>query len=137
VARLTAAIERAGAAQAMLVGLGVRPAHVSAQALTGVEPGDRAALDAGVLARTALVRLLLEDGEADAAAREASFRPLTPAEVSRFKARYAQSDALAHRAQGLLATLVPARLERAGREVSARWLSSLAPLEPVLVRSAR
>lgn len=137
VARLTAAIERAGAAQAMLVGLGVRPAHLSAQALTGVEPGDRAALDAGVLARTALVRLLLEDGDADAAAREASFRPLTPAEITRFKKRYGQSDALAHRAEGLLAALIPARLDRAGREVSARWLSSLTPLEPVLVRSGR
>ena len=38
VARLTAAIERAAAAQAMLVGLGVRPAHLSASALAGVEP---------------------------------------------------------------------------------------------------
>ena len=136
-ARLTAAIERAAAAQAMLVGLGVRPAHLSAQALAGVEPGDRAALDASVLARTALVRLLLEDGETDAATREASFRPLTAAEVTRFKKRYALSDALAQRAQQLLAAVIPARLDRAGREVSERWLGSLAPLETVLVRSAR
>jgi len=137
VARLTAAIERAAAAQAMLVGLGARPAHLSAQALAGVEPADRTALDASVLARTALVRLLLDEGEADGAAREAAFRPLTPAEVTRFKQRYGQSEALARRAEGLLAAVIPPRLDRAGREVSARWLSSLAPLEPVLVRSSR
>lgn len=146
VARLTAAIERAAAAQAMLVGLGVRPAHLSGAALDGVEPRELAALDASVLARTALVRLLLDDDEGArnenarqeaAPARETSFRPLAPAEVTRFKKRYAQSAALAQRAQALLAPLIPARLDRAGREVSERWLATLAPLEPVLVRGAR
>ena len=141
VARLTAAIEHAAAAQAMLLGLGVRPAHLSAQALAGTEPADRSALDASVLARTALVRLLLEEPTADstddATAREAAFRPLTPTEVARFKKRYAASDALAQRARVLLAALVPSRLDRAGREVTERWLASLSPLEPVLARPAR
>lgn len=137
-ARLTAAIERAAAAQAMLLGLGVRPGHLSAQALDGAKPADRASLDASVLARTALVRLLLEEERAeDAAAREAAFRPLTPAEVTRFKKRYSPSDPLVQRARALLAALVPGRLDRAGKEVSERWLASLAPLEPVLVRGSR
>jgi hypothetical protein len=94
-----------------------------------------------VLARTALVRLLLEEPTADstddATAREAAFRPLTPTEVGRFKKRYAASDALAQRARVLLAALVPSRLDRAGREVTERWLASLSPLEPVLARPAR
>ena len=71
------------------------------------------------------------------ALREASFLALAPAEVARFKKRYAQSDAFAQRARAVLAPLIPARLDRAGREVSERWLASLAPLEPVLVQSAR
>jgi hypothetical protein len=137
VARLTAAIERAAAAQAMLVGLGVRPRHLSPAALAGAEPQDRTALDAGVLARTALVLLLLDEEERDASAREAAFRPLTTAEVARFKKRYGLSDALAQRGKAILAALVPARLERAGREVSERWMATLAPLEPVLLRRGR
>jgi len=140
-ARLTAAIERAATAQAMLLGLGVRPAHLTGQALAGVEPADRTALDASVLARTALVGLLLgapeNDGTPDAAAREAIFHPLAPAEVARFKKRYGESDTLPERARALLGALIPARLDRAGREVCERWLASLAPLEPVLVRGAR
>jgi len=136
-ARLTAAIERAAAAQALLVGLGVRPAHLSVESLAGVDPVDRTALDASVLGRTALVRALLAEPSEPVAAAEESFRPLTPAEVTRFKKRYGLSEALSQRGRALLAGLVPPRLERAGREISERWLASLAPLEPVLVRRAR
>ncbi|HEY4186679.1 MAG TPA: DUF6178 family protein [Polyangia bacterium] len=135
-ARLTASIERAATAQAMLFGLGVRPALLEAQALAGVEPADRTAIDGGVLARTALVGALLDDDSA-ANAQADTFRPLTAAELARFKKRYALSDALRERGRALLARLVPARLERAGRDIAERWLASLEPLEPVLVHPGK
>jgi len=42
IARATAAVERAAVAQAMVLGLGVRPAHLAPDALAGVAPGSAA-----------------------------------------------------------------------------------------------
>jgi hypothetical protein len=96
IARATSAIERAAVAQAMLLGLGVRPEHLVLEALEGITPTDTAEIDTGVLARTALVLLLshetqaavirkkpaatIDDGRTDAE----TFRALTPVEVAGF-----------------------------------------------------
>jgi Family of unknown function (DUF6178) len=61
IARAAAAIERAAVAQAMLVGLGVRPEHLVPDALEGVEPADPVEIDTAVLARTALALILVSD----------------------------------------------------------------------------
>ena len=138
-ARLTLAIERAATGQAMLFGLGVRPEQLDKAALADTEPADRMAIDAGVLARTALVAALLtnEGGPAAQSGGAApGLRPLTPAEVARFKKRSALSGSLRERARAILAGLVPPRLARAGQEISDRWLASLDPLETVVVRQA-
>jgi hypothetical protein len=60
IARATRMIQRAAAAQGMLIRLGVRPEHLDAGARAGATPSDPAALDTGMLGRTALVpRILL------------------------------------------------------------------------------
>jgi hypothetical protein len=98
IARAAAAIERAAVAQAMLLGLGVRPEHLLPQALEGVEPTDLVEIDTGLLARTALALHLVRDEQSvkpsalDTRARppaidtalpsSPSFRPLTPREAA-------------------------------------------------------
>jgi len=134
-ARLTAAIERAAAAQVLLLGLGVTPAVLEMATGDGVEPADRAAIDTAVLARTALILALLSRGPADGAAE--GLRPLTPLEVGRFSKRAAASPAVLDRARALLEGLAPEAMTRAAREMAARWVASLAPLDPVLVRRGR
>ena len=94
IARATAAIQRAAVAQAMLLGLGVRPEHLLPEALEGVEPRDANAIDTGLLARTALLLALSRQrpsgvgGDEPAPRRPApagsGFRALTPAEVASF-----------------------------------------------------
>ncbi len=89
IARVTAAIERAAVAQAILLGLGVRPEHLLPDALEGVMPSDAAEIDTGLLARTALV-LLLQRRERSADSEQAAgvpdiFRPLTETEVAAFQ----------------------------------------------------
>jgi hypothetical protein len=167
-ARATAAIGRAAAAQAMLLGLGVTPADLapdgevlgptadSRRGRTGsARPSalrearnpsagsasevDEAALDTGLLARTALVARL------GAAGRPAAFRPLAADEVAAFEATLlGKRDTaprlpatVAARAAELLNAATPPALAAAGSAVAARWLASLAPLESVLVRAAR
>jgi hypothetical protein len=143
-ARAAAAIEQAAAAQAMVRGLGVTPADVApggpALAGTGV---DAAGLDLGTLARTALVAQLLEGGETRRAAQPARFRPLTPGEVKAFEAMLKTPRskekapklpvALEKNARAILTAAAPQPLAAAAESVAARWLTTLAPLEPVLV----
>jgi len=134
-ARLTAAIERAAAAQVLLLGLGVTPAALELATGDGVEPADRAAIDTAVLARTALILALLSGGPTPGAAE--GLRPLTPLEIGRFGKRVAASPAVLGQARALLEGLAPEAMTRAAREMAARWVASLVPLEPVLVRRAR
>ena len=71
-ARATRMIQRAAAAQGMLLRLGVRPEHLDADARAAATPSDPAALDAGLLARTALVPRLLLWSRAQAGAAAAA-----------------------------------------------------------------
>lgn len=137
-ARAGAAIERAAAAQVMLHGLGVEPRDIAPGAPLLEESGaDPAALDAGLLARTVLVKRLLSVGKAPAIA------PLDASEVRAFESQLRRDktgparlpDALAKRARALLEAAAPASLAGAAAPaVVDRWLAGLAPLEPVLVR---
>lgn len=137
IARATAAIERAGAAVAMLAGLGVRAEHLAPERLGPLQGGEAAVVDTGTIARTVLVARILRRAEA-------SFSPLAPTDVARFAAlgkKGAGLPALAPRirarAQAILRDAAPARLGAdAVRAVTERWLASLLPLEPVLVRAA-
>ncbi|MEO8214149.1 MAG: DUF6178 family protein, partial [Myxococcales bacterium] len=61
IARATGAIQRAAVAQAMLLGLGVRPEHLLVDALQGATPSDPLEIDTALLARTALVLALYRD----------------------------------------------------------------------------
>src|SRR6185295_19018390 len=82
-ARATTAVERAAAAQAMLRGLGVEPRHIAAGAPPLVHSGsDVAALDVGLLARTALVQRLLAAGR-----KLPAFAALDAREVSAFESQ--------------------------------------------------
>jgi hypothetical protein len=138
-ARAAAAIERAAAAQAMLLGLGVTLADLAPDggALSGASKVDEAALDLGLLARTALVaRLAAPD-------RPRAFRALDAAEVSAFEAMLIGKpgtgprlpETVAARAAEILAAATPPAFASAGSAVAARWLEGLSPLEPVLVRA--
>jgi hypothetical protein len=140
----TAAIERAAAAQALLLGLGVTPAALGPGSPLLDDTGvDDAAVDAGLLARTALVRRLLDRGAAQPAT-PAPLEPLEPDEVRDFQALLEKTsggaprlpEVLARRADTLLRGLAPPRLAGAAAAVAARWIAGLAPLEPVLVRRA-
>jgi hypothetical protein len=135
-ARAGAAVERAAAAQAMLRGLGLEPQTVTPDApLLSDSGADVAALDAGVLARTVLVRRLLASGPKPA------ITPLDPNEVRAFEAKLRREPsgppklppALAGKAREILVGAAPAALAGAAGEVADRWIASLAPLEPVLV----
>jgi hypothetical protein len=143
-ARAAAAIEQAAAAQAMVRSLGVTPEDVApggpALAGTGL---DAAGLDLGTLARTALVARLLEGGETKRAARPARFHPLAPDQVKAFEAlaKGARSkdkapklpSAIEKNARAILTAAAPQPLAAAAEAVTARWLATLAPLDPVLV----
>jgi hypothetical protein len=142
-ARAAAALERAAAVQAMLSALGVT--------LEDVVPGgsvlaqtqtDAAGLDFGVIARTVLVARLLEASDTAAPrSGRAPLRPLKPAEVTAFEARLTRGKdnrpqlppALERAGLALLQSAAPAPLAAAAKAVAARWVASLAPLEPVLV----
>jgi Family of unknown function (DUF6178) len=140
VARATAAVERAAATQALLLGLGIAPADLAPGSTLLDDTGtDEAALDAGLLARTALVRRILAPARAGA---HAAFEPLTREQVRDFEALLETSpggavklpEVLRKKAEAVLDAAAPARLAGASAEVAARWLAGLAPLEPVLVR---
>ncbi|MBC8132773.1 MAG: hypothetical protein H7X95_07310, partial [Deltaproteobacteria bacterium] len=104
IARATAAIQRAAVAQAMLLGLGVRPEHLVPEALQDVTPSDPLAIDTGVLARTALLLLMAQhegvspvadvskkprrkdkdSGQGEGERDVADFRPLAATEIAAF-----------------------------------------------------
>jgi hypothetical protein len=132
-ATATAAVERAAAAQALLVGLGVRAEQLTPEALDGVESGDSASLDAGVIARTALVARLL--GPASKPKEPAPLRPLSPEEVREFARQTERGrEAIKQKASEILDAVRPARLGEAAAEVARRWIAGLDPLEPVLIK---
>jgi hypothetical protein len=150
VARATAALKEAGAAQAMLYALGVRVEHIGTDAVTtnpgGGESDDAAAVDAGVLARTALVARLLADDSSLSGNPSMPFRPLSSDEVREFETltRVQASekdtppmklnDKLSRKVKAILDAASPEALAEAARKVADRWIAGLAPLEPVLVR---
>jgi Family of unknown function (DUF6178) len=127
VATATAALERAGAAVALLHGLGVRAEHLAPPALddAGVE---LAALDHGILARTVLASRLLGGAPGP-------FRPFPATQLEALHDRLGAATAgdlrrdvhaiLASAAQG--GTLGPALVA-----VADRWTASLVPLDSLL-----
>jgi hypothetical protein len=150
VARATAAVEEAAAAQALLFGLGVRPADVAPDALAD-SGSDAAAIDAGLLARTALVGQLIAPTSSVKGNPPRSFRPLTADEVAEFEALNGGqgkktdkktttpmklNDKLKRKVKAILDAISPAALGEAAAKVADRWIAGLAPLEPVLVRKS-
>jgi hypothetical protein len=144
-ARAGAAVEGAAAAQALVRGLGVTPEDLGPGG-TIVEGTtvDEASLDLGLLARTALVRRLLDARKAPAIAfTPPPFQPLEASDVRAFETLLGGSKAgppklpvtIEKKATAILAAAVPAALAGAAASVAERWIAGLAPLEPVLVRS--
>jgi hypothetical protein len=130
-ATATAAIERAGAALALVVGLGVRPEHISPQRLDAMGVADPAILDTGLLARTVLVQLLLGRGPGPV-------EPLSSQAISSFKKQFTSStqhvETMAKSAASILQSASPGgRFSPATEAVATRWLHGLAPLGPVLI----
>jgi hypothetical protein len=150
VARATEALKEAAAAQALLYGLGVRSEHIHTDAVAATpdgmqsQSGDGGAIDAGVLARTALVARLLAADSSSKRDQPMSFQPLTTDEVREFQAltrvqgskdpEMKLSDKLTRKAKAILDAAAPGALAEAARKVAERWIAGLAPLEPVLVR---
>ena len=129
-ATATAAIERAGAALALVVGLGVRPEHISPERLDVMDVADPAAIDNGLLARTVLVQRLLGQGPGPV-------EPLSSKAISSFKKQFISStqhiETMAKSAASILQSASPGgRFSPATEAVATRWLHSLAPLGPVL-----
>jgi hypothetical protein len=133
-ATATAAVERAGAALALVVGLGVRPEHISPERLGGVGVSDPAVVDTGLLARTVLVQRLL--GQAPG-----PIEPLPAEAISSFKDKFNHSpqhiEIMAKSAADILQSAAPgAHFTPATQAVATRWLHGLAPLGPVLTADA-
>ena len=133
VATATTAVERAGAALALVVGLGVRPEHVSPERLSKIGVADPAMVDAGSLARTVVVQRLLgrAPGPIEALPAEA---------ISLFKNKFNSSPQvvaiMAKAAASILQSAAPGGVFTSATEaVATRWLHSLAPLGPVLTRT--
>ena len=130
-ATATAAMERAGAALALVVGLGVRPEHISPDRLAVMGVADPAVLDTGLLVRTVLVQRLL--------GRAPGPIETLPAEaISSFKDKFNHSpqqiEIMAQSAAAILQSAAPgAHFTPATQAVATRWLHGLAPLGPVLV----
>jgi hypothetical protein len=129
-ATATAAIERAGAALALVVGLGVRPEHISPERLSVMGVADPAVLDTGLLARTVLVQRLLGRGPGPV-------EPLPAQAISSFKKQFncitQHIETMAISAASILQSAAPGgRFSPATEAVATRWLHSLAPLETVL-----
>jgi hypothetical protein len=156
VARATVALKEVAAAQALLYALGVRAEHIRTDAVASTPAGDQGGdkdgetdgIDAGVLARTALVARLLVPTSSSKREVPMAFRPVTPDEVREFeeltrvpssvKDKKDQpmnlSDKLKRKAKAILDALSPEGLGEAAGKVADRWIAGLAPLEPVLVR---
>jgi hypothetical protein len=140
VARATAAIERAAAAQVLLRGLGVTAEDLAPDAPALEAAGvDVAALDAGLLARTVLIHLLASSPPPKP---PIPLRALDPTDVQAFEAGLESTpdspmklpNAVKKKAKAILDALAPSSLAGAASAVADRWIAGLAPLEPVLVR---
>jgi hypothetical protein len=134
VAIATAAMERAGAALALVLGLGVRPAHLAPERLAGIGVADPAIVDAGLLARTVVVQRLL-------GRPSGPIEPLPVEAISLFIKKFNGSpqriEIMAKEAAEILQSAAPGeRFTAATQAVATRWLHSLAPLGPVLTRTA-
>jgi hypothetical protein len=132
-ATATAAMERAGAALALVVGLGVRPEHVSPERLRRIGVADPEMVDTGVLARTVVVQRLL--GRAPG-----PIEPLPAGAISSFEKKFNSSpqriEMMAKTAAAILQSAAPgAHFTPATQAVATRWLHSLAPLGPVLTQT--
>jgi len=130
-ATATVAIERAGAALALVAGLGVRPEHISPERLSVMGVADPAVVDTGLLARTILVQRLLGRGLGPV-------EPLPAQAVSSFKEKFNGStqhiETMAKSAAAVLQSAAPGgRFTPATEAVATRWLHGLAPLGPVLI----
>jgi Family of unknown function (DUF6178) len=146
--RATAAVELAAAAQALLLGLGITPVALAPDSSLLDDTGvDDAGLDAGLLARTELVRRILERP----GSRAKGDQPMTVAiEFSALEARDVRDfealldikqdgtmklpEVIKKKVKAILDAASPSRLAGAAAEVADRWIAGLAPLEPVLVR---
>jgi len=131
----TAAMERAGAALALVVGMGVRPIHVSPERLGAIGVSDPTVVDTGLLARTVVVQRLL--GRAPG-----PIEPLPAEAISSFKKKFNSSEQLVETmttsAAAILQSAAPGgRFTSASEAVATRWLRSLAPLGPVLTRTEK
>lgn len=139
-ATATHAVERAAAAVALLGKLGFEPRHLSPDGLAmmardaGLEPGkgmfDPAAIDVDVLARTVLVRHLLDLPTSPPAA-------LPKVAIEKFKSNFSNGKQLDENAikkafELLTATGSNQALAGASLEVASRWVLGLCPLQPVL-----
>jgi len=163
IAVASAALERVAAGQALLLGLGVRPSHLTAEALeaAGIEVKDRTALDAAQIGRTVLCQRLLALSHEDklAIADEAPYSlgsdpstlklGLSPAELTELERRVEEARSrhpreesddmklplpLRDQAQRILASASPGKLTNAIQALIDRWVASLTPLQPVLVK---
>jgi hypothetical protein len=140
VATATFAVERAAASLALLGPLGITAAALTPGRRGALGITDLAALDAGVLARTALVRVIVGHGPHQIGE---AFRALTPGEVESFAAnptelrpRKDAPGSLQSRAIEVMRQVVPGGvLPPAALAVAQRWARGLDPLEPVLVAS--
>ena len=134
------AVERIAAALELVAGLGVRPAQLFPEALESMARAasregapvviDPAVIDTGSLARTVLVRRLL-DGPED------PLSVLSSELVLKFKQNFNLGTQLPEnatvRAMAILQKAAgDTALAGARREVALRWIASLAPLAPVL-----
>jgi hypothetical protein len=127
VALATAALERAGAAVALLYGLGLRAEHLSPPALTetGVE---LATLDHGILARTVLAQRLL-------GVEPGPFRPFPATRLEALHERLGAATAgdLRRDVHAILASVaLGGSLTPAMIAVADRWTASLVPLDSLL-----
>jgi hypothetical protein len=136
----THAVERAAAAVELITGLGVRPSHLSPEALDTLAASaggkgaklaiDPTTIDTGVVARTLLVARLL-------GSPPAPLTMLSAQAIRKFKKNFnsgsqltemASLNAMAILCEGIGAPALPG----AHREVAKRWIGSLCPLGPVL-----
>ena len=149
VARATAALKEAGGGPGAAVWPGcARPSTSSPDAVAatpaGLQDGDGGAIDAGVLARTALVARLLAPDSSSKRDLPMPFQPLGTDEVREFEgltrvqagkeSSMKLTDKLTRKAKAILDAVTPEALGEAARKVAERWIAGLAPLEPVLVR---
>jgi hypothetical protein len=126
IATATRAVERAAAAVELVLGLGIRPAHLAPAALDGVDP---TSIDTATLARTVLVARLLDQPKGALA--------LPGEAVRRFKENFnsgqeLSTSALQKATSGLCEAIGARTLEGAYREIALRWLAGLCPLGPVI-----